>query len=97
MPKSTNRDKPRLQTKEGINILIDYVYTLEGDNVIIEDLNLPNSDWHGNKTILVSQESFLYHADADHMLQFPLSLSRSRLPIRFERFLFPISDTTQAY
>ena len=29
--------------------LIDYVYTLEGDNVIIGDLNLPDTNWETGK------------------------------------------------
>ena len=33
------------QTKEGI----DYVYTLEGENDINGDLNLPNTDWETQK------------------------------------------------
>ena len=37
------------QTKEGIKNLIDYVYTLEGKNVIIGDLNLPDTDWETGK------------------------------------------------
>ena len=37
------------QTKKGIKNLIEYVYKLEGECVIIGDLNLPDADWETGK------------------------------------------------